>query len=564
MFSKPSRVVSIFLVILILLITIVTIYSLSFGTKAALKEALQEKLITVADIAATEIDGDSFARLKHGDEDTEEFIRIRDNLHRIKVASPDIRYIYTMRNNEGTVEFVVDGDYGYESDSAVIGESYPQAEPPLFAGFSGPSANDEFTTDQWGTVLSGYSPVRDSTGAVVGIVGVDMDSTVVVAKLNNINLILYLAGILAMVFAALGILVVERRRVLDERNLEASEKKYRLLFERAGDSILMLEAEGDNRGKIIAANTAAADMHGYCVDDLLKKSIADLCPEESRKVLHKRHERILNDEWLKDETLHIRKNGMVFPVEINASLLDLGTKKYILTLERDITERKKAEHAIQQVTKKLTLLNSVTFNDIQNAVFSLSGFLTLEKTYKGEETAKKFLDKEEESVRKIMDALTFARSYQDLGINPPQWQNVNHSFVLGISHLDFSSLHRTVNLDNVEVYADSLLERVFFTLAHNVLQHAKTATEVTLGYDLSGDGLQLFFEDNGNGIPDTIKEKIFERGYEKQKGMELFLVREILSITGITIKETGTYGKGTRFEMFVPKGAYRFQKEKSE
>ena len=40
--------------------------------------------------------------------------------------------------------------------------------------------------------------------------------------------------------------------------------------------------------------------------------------------------------------------------------------------------------------------------------------------------------------------------------------------------------------------------------------------------------------------------------------MELFLAREILSITGITIHETGTYGKGARFELAVPKGAYRF------
>ncbi|HUT39460.1 MAG TPA: ATP-binding protein, partial [Methanoregula sp.] len=79
-----------------------------------------------------------------------------------------------------------------------------------------------------------------------------------------------------------------------------------------------------------------------------------------------------------------------------------------------------------------------------------------------------------------------------------------------------------------------------------------------------GDSLLLFFADNGNGIPDAIKEKIFERGYGKQKGMELFLVREILSITGITIKETGTFGKGARFEMLVPKGAYRFPDEKKE
>ena len=135
---------------------------------------------------------------------------------------------------------------------------------------------------------------------------------------------------------------------------------------------------------------------------------------------------------------------------------------------------------------------------------------------------------------------------------------MDHSFILGISHLDFSSIQRTVHLDNLEIFADSLLERVFYTFADNILRHAKTATQVTIGYQPVEEGIVLFFEDNGNGIPDAIKEKIFERGFGTQKGMELFLVREILSITGITIRETGEPGKGTRFEMMVPKGAYRF------
>ncbi len=61
--------------LLLFLITGATVYSLSFETKVALKGAVQEKLITVAGIAANEIDGDSFARLQPGDEDTQEFIR---------------------------------------------------------------------------------------------------------------------------------------------------------------------------------------------------------------------------------------------------------------------------------------------------------------------------------------------------------------------------------------------------------------------------------------------------------------------------------------------------------
>jgi sensor domain CHASE-containing protein/signal transduction histidine kinase len=228
----------------------------------------------------------------------------------------------------------------------------------------------------------------------------------------------------------------------------------------------------------------------------------------------------------------------------------------------DITIRKQAQTALQQVTRKLTLLNQVTFNDIQNAVFTLNGYLALEKILPDGKTGNNYHDMEMESVRKIENSLKFAKNYQDLGLKPPEWQNVHQVFIMGISHLDFSSVQRIIHLDNLEIYADSLLERVFFTLAGNVLRHAKNATEVTLGYQLTEDGLVLFFEDNGGGIPKDNKEKIFERGYGTQQGMELFLVREILGITGITIQETGRYGSGARFEMNIPKREYRFPNKK--
>ncbi len=64
-------------------------------------------------------------------------------------------------------------------------------------------------------------------------------------------------------------------------------------------------------------------------------------------------------------------------------------------------------------------------------------------------------------------------------------------------------------------------------------------------------------EDDGDGIPAMEKEKIFERGFGKNTGLGLFLSREILAITGITITETGEPGKGARFEMTVPKGMWR-------
>ena len=135
---------------------------------------------------------------------------------------------------------------------------------------------------------------------------------------------------------------------------------------------------------------------------------------------------------------------------------------------------------------------------------------------------------------------------------------VSQSFIYAISHLDFSNLSRKLDIGDLEIFADPLLEKVFFAMAENVVLHGKTATGIALWYKETPQGLTLIFEDNGTGISPDQKEKIFERGYKGKTGVSLFLVREILSITEIIITETGEPGKGARFEMTVPKGAYRF------
>jgi signal transduction histidine kinase len=71
-------------------------------------------------------------------------------------------------------------------------------------------------------------------------------------------------------------------------------------------------------------------------------------------------------------------------------------------------------------------------------------------------------------------------------------------------------------------------------------------------------GLLIVCEDDGVGISAEDKKKLFTRGFGKNTGLGLFLSREILAITGITITENGIPGKGARFEIAVPKGAYRF------
>jgi signal transduction histidine kinase len=98
---------------------------------------------------------------------------------------------------------------------------------------------------------------------------------------------------------------------------------------------------------------------------------------------------------------------------------------------------------------------------------------------------------------------------------------------------------------------------VFLSIIENVLQHGQKVTRLKIDHQENRDGLVLTFEDDGGGIASDMKDLIFERRFSNQKGMSLFLVREILSITGITIQETGIFGEGARFEIIVPKVAYR-------
>jgi PAS domain S-box-containing protein len=621
---KIPRNISILLLILILVITFLAVYSISLETQKSLKEGVQEKLVSVASVMASQVDGDEFAQIKSGEEDTPRFVRIRDQIRHALQVTPDIRYIYTMRKNGDAVEFVVDGDYGYDPLAANIGDVYPGPEPGLIQGFLTPTANREFTTDEWGTVLSGFSPIRDRSGNVVGIVGVDMDSYVVMAGLNRANMVVFIIGILAMIAVMVGILGLENRRAEFDRKIAESEKKFKDFVELLPQTIF----ETDEWGTVTSTNRIALETFGFTNEELKNgiNCMEMLVPGDRERAAMFFAAQLRGEKPGGIEYTARKKDGSTFPVivysdtivhngrpaGIRGVLLDITDRKRteeelesrvrdrteqlaasVLKLETEINNRKqveselsraneelsaayeelmateqalregirevnKSQQALEQARKKLNLLNTLTFQDISSAIFTLSGYLWLIRMDLVDETQKKHLEKSEMLTQKIVGSLQFAKNYQDMGIHQPRWQNVSHVFVMAISHLPPLEMSRKINVHNLEIYADPLLENAFLTLVDNVLKHAGVVTELILRYEETGDGLSLIFEDDGIGIPEDEKEKIFERSFGKNTGLGLFLCREILSITGIIIQETGKPGKGARFEIIVPVGFYRF------
>ncbi len=150
--------------------------------------------------------------------------------------------------------------------------------------------------------------------------------------------------------------------------LGESEKRYRMLFESAGDAIFILELEGDQRGKLVDANQAAAEMHGYTREEMLQLNIADLDTPEAGQHIPERIRRILAGQWVKEEINHRRKDGSVFPVEICAGLMEVENHKYILAFDRDITERRQMEDKLRQSEQEWvdtfnTITDMVTLHD---------------------------------------------------------------------------------------------------------------------------------------------------------------------------------------------------------
>ncbi|MCA1915128.1 response regulator [Methanospirillum hungatei] len=223
-------------------------------------------------------------------------------------------------------------------------------------------------------------------------------------------------------------------------------------------------------------------------------------------------------------------------------------------------EHKEMENLIG-TNKKLDILNTITRHDIRNELtaqlFHYDNLLELSHKYPEIAQDVKELGI---SLNNIQEHLMFSDVYQKIGIQKPKWlsisriiENIKHSHEFG----NVSILHSTGTL---EVYTDPMFGKIVINLVENALMHGCRVSAIQIRFVERIDAGLLIIEDDGMGIPDNKKKVIFERGVGRNSGLGLFYTREILGMTGMSITENGTYGKGARFEICIPKSCYRFYK----
>ncbi len=338
-----------------------------------------------------------------------------------------------------------------------------------------------------------------------------------------------------------------------EDALRQSEEKFRSFVENANDIVFSLSPDGSTT--YVSPNWT--DILGHDTSEIIGKPVRHIHPEDLPRF------RKFFDNALKtgkkasgiEYRIHHKDGSWQWHTQNISPICD--SEGNVISVEgicHDITERKKTEEALRQAYNQLNLLSSITRHDILNKIAIIRGNLALVGMECKEPEVLEYLRIMKEATSEVQKQIEFTRIYQDIGSHDPQWIEL-------ITVIPSSNLSITINPDDmygIFIFSDPMLEKVFFNLFDNSVKHGQEVTTITLSINESEKNLVIVWADNnGLGIPDEEKELIFNRGFGKNTGLGLFLIREILSLTGISIRESGVPGSGARFEITVPKTGWR-------
>jgi signal transduction histidine kinase len=205
------------------------------------------------------------------------------------------------------------------------------------------------------------------------------------------------------------------------------------------------------------------------------------------------------------------------------------------------------------------VIHTILFHDAKNRLAAFDGYVSLLRERLTGSGFLSYLDKLEEIASDIERDLRVASMFSHLGLIAPRWQNLSEVVTRSASR----ESQGRVLMDDLPVslwcLADPLFPRVFSNLFENARRHGERVTIIRVAAREAETGLVITIEDDGIGIPADQKERIFEPGFGRHTGYGLYLAREILTTSGFSIRETGDFGNGARFDIHIPKGRYLLQ-----
>ncbi|WP_292393305.1 PAS domain-containing protein [Methanoculleus sp. UBA303] len=345
------------------------------------------------------------------------------------------------------------------------------------------------------------------------------------------------------------------------RVLQESEAHFRSLIENASDIIVLL----DMRGRITYASPSVERIGGYNPDDLIGMNVLDLThPDDAPEVVEAMRTGAARPSVRLTFEVRVRDSaGRWIILDVTgANLLREGNERGFIVNARDVTDRKQAEEernrliaSLEEAHREANLYLDIMTHDIRNAnnVSGIYADLMLdllegtEKTY-----ARKLHDSIARSTEILMNVATIRRIHtRSAGLSP-----VDLNAIVREEIRSFRGASIRQEVPPLEVLADNLLPTIFTNLIGNSVKFGSPDVEIVVRAEERDDEVLVSVEDNGPGVPDDVKEKLFNR-FERGKargrgdGLGLFICRTLTERYGgriwIEDRLRGCPGEGAAF-----------------
>jgi PAS domain S-box-containing protein len=362
------------------------------------------------------------------------------------------------------------------------------------------------------------------------------------------------------VTAALELVVPITERKEVEDSLRKSEAKYREFADSLPEIIFEADA---TTGKPNFVNKKALEIMGYSINEIKQMNIFQfLAPEELQRAKKNIQRRLSGEKTVGNEYTIIRKDGSTFPGMIFTEKIitedgKLGLRGIIV----NISQTKKSAKDLQLFAEKLRVVGGLTRHDVGNKLATIGGneFL-LRKRLGDKPELFKYLDGIKTAIAASEKIFEFSHFYEKIGGEKPAIIDVFECFNVAAALFSNLTTIRIVNeCQGLKVVADSLLRQIFYNLIDNSLKHGEKVTQIRLHYTKKADKVKLFYEDNGVGVPETNKCRLFDVGFTtgKGSGLGLALIKRMIEVYGWTITEEGQPGKGAKFTITIQKPSNR-------
>jgi PAS domain S-box-containing protein len=298
-------------------------------------------------------------------------------------------------------------------------------------------------------------------------------------------------------------------------------------------------------GEIVNASGQVSDLFGYTAEELVGKPQSALHPsgeaERYRELFGQvTEENKMFTQFPDESPLHVeRADGERVPVEIHTKGLELDDQHLVIGMFRDTSERHQYEKHLQEQRDNLTLLNEVMRHDIRNHLQLVVAYAELLEDRIGEDQ-REYLDIIQESATQVIELTTTARDLADVMLrSDSERRRKSLDRTLEDEVEDIRSAYPGTVLtveqstSGVDVLADDMLDVVFRNLLKNAIQHNDTdVPKVTVSVEADDGQATVRISDNGPGVPDAQKERIFGRGElgldSNGSGIGLYLVRALV------------------------------------